>query len=316
MIWSLVPGPDGLSLNEGLDPAALWIDLDTPSPEERAEVERALGITLPSHVRMRALEPSSRLVAAPEYVEMTYSGASRYEDGTNAPVTCILSARRLITLRTAEDGPVDAVRTFAARTPEAGAHDLFLILVDATVEFLATHLERLSTDIDRISGEVFHPDPKVHRSRSEVQAVMRRLGRIGTENLRMADALTSSRRLVLFMDQHRKFIAPDLEDLNAISVLGSDIDALRHLSNALDGKVDFLLNALLGLITLDQNQIMMVMSLIAAMFLPATLIASIFGMNFVDMPGLSWHHGFFLSLGAMGVTAASVWLFFHWRRWM
>ncbi|WMS43617.1 CorA family divalent cation transporter [Acuticoccus sp. MNP-M23] len=316
MIWSLVAGLEGPSLKEGLEPAASWIDLDKPTAAERAAVESALELTLPSRVRMRSIEPSNRLVVAQEYVAMTYSGASRCEDGSNERVTCILAPNYLITLRTAEDDAIATVRAYAERTPGAQPHDLFIVLVDATVGYLADRLEALGAEIDRISGDVFHPDPQDRRTRREVQEIMRNLGRIGTEILRLQDALTSNKRLVLFMEQHRRLIAPDLDDRNAINVLGSDIDAINQLANALDGKVDFLLNALLGLITLDQNQIMMVLSLIAAMFLPATLISSIFGMNFVDMPGLSWHHGFLLCVAGMVMAAISVWLIFHWRRWM
>jgi len=317
MIWSLVKNRQGgHELKDGVHADAVWIDINDPTPEDRAAVETALGIALPSHVRMRAIEPSSRLVVEQQYVEMTYSGASRCEDGSNAPVTCILSRDCLITLRTAEDEAIEVVRAFAERTPDAGPHDLFIILVDATVEFLGDHLGTLGAEIDGISGTVFHPDPKIRRSRREVQTVMHTLGRIGTEIMRLQDALTSVKRLVLFMQQHRHLIAPHLDDRNAIAILGSDIDAITNLANALDGKVDFLLNALLGVITLDQNQIMMVLSLIAAMFLPATLISSIFGMNFVDMPGLSWHHGFILCVATMAMAAVTVWIIFHWRRWM
>lgn len=86
---------------------------------------------------------------------------------------------------------------------------------------------------------------------------------------------------------------PHLDDPAALGVIGADIKALSDLAEALDAKIEFVLDAMLGLLALDQNQIMMVLSLTAVMFLPATLISSIFGMNFETMPGLTWHHGFF-----------------------
>ncbi|MEO1102840.1 MAG: CorA family divalent cation transporter, partial [Pseudomonadota bacterium] len=137
-----------------------------------------------------------------------------------------------------------------------------------------------------------------------------------TQIMRIQDSLTSLQRLSLFIDQHREQIAPHLDNRNAMKALSADIHALSEFAEALDTKIEFLLDAMLGMITLDQNQIMMVLSLIAAMFLPATLISSIFGMNFASMPVLQWHHGFFLSLGAMVLAAGVVATIFRWRRWM
>ncbi|MEM6762993.1 MAG: CorA family divalent cation transporter, partial [Pseudomonadota bacterium] len=148
------------------------------------------------------------------------------------------------------------------------------------------------------------------------QLMMKRLGHRGMTIMRIQDCLTSLKRLSLFMERHLERIAPHENDRAPITALGADIRALSDFAIALDAKIEFLLNAMIGLIALNQNKITLVLSLTAAMFLPATLISSIFGMNFVDMPGLTWHHGFFICVGVMVAAAIFVGVIFRWRRWM
>lgn len=317
MIRSAVPSPTGLVAVEGkVDPAAIWIDLTEPTKEERAAVEAALAITLPSRVRMRAIEPSSRLVAAGDLLMMTYTGLARDPSDPGVPVTCLLKGNRLVTIKAVEAEPFDTTREQACQEPGLEAHDVFVMLVAESVEDIADRLEALSAEIDRVTAEIFDADEKARRSRRRNHRVMRALGRLGTQLMRLQDSLTSLHRLGSFIEQHRQRIAPQLEDQNATASLSGDIHALSEFAETLDAKIEFLLDAMLGLIALDQNQIMMMLSLMAAMFLPATLISSIFGMNFAQMPGLTWNHGFLLSLLAMVFAAILVGAVFRWRRWM
>ena len=317
MIRSATATPTGLESVEGsLDPGAVWIDLTGPTAEERAAVEAALSITLPSRVHMRAIEPSSRLVAAGDALTMTYTGLARDPAAPGVPVTCVLKGTQLVTVKEEEAEPFGETRRQIAQEAGLEAHDVFVMLVEESIDDISNRLTTLAGEIDRIAARVFNPDTKARRSRRRVQRTMGELGRAGTQIMRLQDSLTSLLRLKAFMEQHGDRVAPQMEDRTAISAIGADLRALSEFAEALDGKIDFLLDAMLGLITLDQNQIMMVLSLTAAMFLPATLISSIFGMNFTQMPGLSWHHGFLICLGVMGFASVAIGLVFRWRRWI
>ena len=158
--------------------------------------------------------------------------------------------------------------------------------------------------------------PAERRSTKRVHALIKELGRYGTQIMRLQESLASLQRLGVFIDQHHEQVVPHLSGRRGDLALRADVRALSEFADAVDSKIDFLLNAMLGMIALDQNQIMMVLSLTAAMFLPATLISSIFGMNFAVMPGLSWHHGFLMSIAAMVIASLVVWLIFRWRPWI
>lgn len=317
MIVSALATPTGLATVTGkLEPEAVWIDLTEPTADEQAEVEHALGLKLPSRVRMRAIEPSSRLVAKDHVLEMIFTGLARDRAAPGVPITCLLTPDRLVTLKPEDAEPFDETRRVAAEDPDIAAHELFVTLVEESIDEISDRLQELSSGIDAVTTRVFGADTLARRSRKRTQATMQSLGRQGTEIMRLQDSLTSLQRLAHFMDQNRHRIVPHLDDPGAIAVLGADIKALAELAEALDAKIEFVLDAMLGLLAIDQNQIMMALSLIAAMFLPATLISSIFGMNFQQMPGLSWHFGFFICIGVMVVTAIGIAVVFRWRRWL
>ncbi len=317
MIRSAISTPAGLATVDGkLEDDAVWIDLTGATSAERAEAEHLLDIALPSRVRMRAIEPSSRLVVGDGALIMTFTGLARNQADPGVPVTCVLKPAQLVTVKEGEAETFDRTRRAVATTADLEAHDVFVMLVEETVDEISDRLASLGTEIDRVTAVIFNSDPKVRRSRRRVQRTMGELGRSGTQIMRLQDSLTSLQRLKVFMEQHRERIAPQIEDRSAINAIGSDIHALSELAEALDAKIDFLLDAMLGLIALDQNQIMMVLSLTAAMFLPATLISSIFGMNFASMPGLTWHHGFLICIGVMLVASLTIGAIFRWRRWM
>lgn len=316
MLFSAVGTPGGIRALEGrVERDAVWIDICAPTPAERVEVEHATGVELPSRVRMRAIEPSDRLVAHPGLLEMAFTSVANSTGKPSVPIACILTQGRLITVHERELRPIDATRAFVECHADLTPQDIFLMIVEETVDEIGDGLEMLGSDIDMIAARIFAGDPQKHASTKRVHRLIQELGRHGTQIMRLQECLASLERLGIFMEQHREAVMPHARP-HGTGGLHADVHALAEFAEAVDSKIDFLLNAMLGMIAVDQNQIMMVLSLTAAMFLPATLISSIFGMNFASMPGLSWHHGFLLSIGAMLVAAGVVWTVFRLRRWM
>lgn len=325
MLTVFLPGSDGMEriddpdLEKGLPGTPMWIDLIAPDDATVTEVERQLSIDVPDSEELGRIETSSRLIAANNTFLMTYTGLSReLAARTQTPVTCILTETTLLTIRQPGALAYDVIaKQFnrAGDRPHSPQGILFALL-GATIDRLADRLAHLGNQIDTVMNEVFGSGANSRRSSRRVQVLIKSLGWHGSHLLKVQDSLVSLQRLALFLRQHADTIAKDTYDNTAIATMVEDLRSLSEFAEALDGKVEFLLDAMLGLIDLDQNQIMKIISMLAAMFLPATLISSIFGMNFRYMPELAWHHGFLLSLGVMGLSAVVMAFLFRWRRWM
>ena len=297
----------------------VWVDLVEPTPAEIGRVEALLGISIPSQEELAEIETSSRLFETDDALFMTVSVISR-DPGQSAlvPVTLILAGDRLVTLRKhqALAFPVVARKAVRAQTRAITNRDIFFSLVDGIVERIADRLEHIGTEIDRVSADVFESDARTRRSGIRVHGFIKSLGRYGSEILKVQDSLMSLERFGLFISNNAARVVEHEGDRNRIGMMVQDLNSLSEYAEALDGKIDFLLNAVLGLVDLDQNQIMKIISMMGAVFLPPTLISSIYGMNFQDMPALSWHYGFFFTIFQMICTVAIAGFLFRWRRWL
>lgn len=297
----------------------VWVDLVEPTAAEIGRVEALCGIDIPSEEQLREIETSSRLFEDDGALYMTVSVLSRdAEIARLIPVTAILAGERIVTLRGhgALAFPVVAKKAVRAQSTPVTSRDIFFGLLDAIVDRIADRLERIGHAIDEVSADVFESDARTRRSGERVHAMIKSLGRHGSEILKVRDSLMSLERLSVFAATAADRIALDARDHDRIKSLGRDVKSLAEYTNSLDNKVTFLLDAVLGLVDLDQNQIMKIISMMGAVFLPPTLISSIYGMNFQDMPALSWHYGFLATLGMMLLTVAAAALMFRWRRWL
>ncbi|MEM6762883.1 MAG: CorA family divalent cation transporter [Pseudomonadota bacterium] len=295
---------------------AFWIDIWNPDEAEREAVQRAANIQLPQKVRLRLIEPSSHFGSSSSQVDLAFSAVADDPVAPVEPITCVLTDNCLITLRSGAQSAVeDAMQTIRAAPPMA-ADEVLTALIGATVQAASERLFMLVEQVDALTASIFEHQDGHRRAAPELRQSMRIIGALGTSIMRVEDSLVSLKHLSAFMErEHARFEVrkADRAELVAFHI---DVDALSSRAEALNEKVHFLLSAMLGVIGHDQNQITMVLSLIAALFLPATLIAAIFGMNFSDMPGLKWHHGFFICLGIMVTAAGSMAAYFRWRRWL
>jgi magnesium transporter len=305
----------------GSEPAELaratWIDMLSPSDSERAMVEGCLGIAIPTREDMQEIEASSRLYHEDGAAFMTATIPARTEgDSTEmAPVTFILYDNRLVTLRYHEPR---AFQTFAARV-EKGAHGLetgdavTVALLEAVVDRLADLLERIGPEIDKLSQEVFRRGAGQQR---DLQHVVSDIGRKGDLTSNMHSALVSLDRLVGFLAQVTATNAGRKELRARVKTLSRDTRSLIDHSSFLSHKINFVLDATLGMINIEQNSIIKIFSVMAVVFLPPTLIASIYGMNFEYMPELGWPLGYPFALVLMVLSAIGPYLYFKRRGWL
>ncbi|ETX28257.1 magnesium transporter CorA family protein [Roseivivax isoporae] len=296
---------------------AVWLDLAQPGEDERALAEDLAGLPLPRAEEMEEIEISSRLYARGETAVMTAILPARTEDAqpVMAPVSFVLTPDRLVTVRHHAPRAFETFPDRATRGDMAfdGAGDVTVSLLEAVVDRLADILERLGGEIDTISRGVFSSEATVSR---DFQDVLERIGRKGELASNIRDSLVTLDRLARFLGQvlARRSAGKDLRERT--KTLSRDIRSLLDHAGFLSQKITFLLDATLGMISIEQNAIIKIFSVAAVMFLPPTLIASIYGMNFQHMPELGLPFGYPMALGAMVVSAILPYLYFRRRGWL
>jgi magnesium transporter len=305
----LVPGEDDLG-------AAAWIDLVQPSDAERGQVSALVGIELPSRADQEEIEVSSRLYLDGGVPVMTVLLPAR--SGVDAteimPVTFIVAADRLVTVRHHNPRPFE---TFPPRAGRAslGCHNveqLALGLLEEIIDRLADLTEQAGREIDALSRTVFRPDPA---AKTDLQAILRRIGIEDALVMHLRESLLTIERMLGFLVPVMDGRKTGREIRAMVKSHQRDVRTITEQAGFLMQKTGVLLEATLGLINIEQSAIIKIFSVAAVVFLPPTLIASIYGMNFEHMPELDWWFGYPLAVGAMVVSAVLPLVYFRRKGW-
>ncbi|HUO87655.1 MAG TPA: magnesium transporter CorA family protein [Rhizomicrobium sp.] len=308
-----------LSERDAIPPDAVWIDLLSPTNEERKKVNAAVGVEMPTRADMEEIEVSSRLYQEDGGIFLTALVISNMD--SDAPVadvvSFVLTHDRLVSVRYIDPQPF---KTFVARVERGGAAPqraemVLMALLDVIVDRMADVLERAGAEIETISREIFQPhDDKIMQS-SDFQNVLRRLGRKHDLTGKMRESLLSISRVLSFLTPAMDG-KPFKEVRTHIKTLTRDVQSLQDHTSFLGSKLNYLLDATLGLINIDQNNIIKIMSVAAIVFLPPTLFASIWGMNFSNMPDLHSPVGYPLALIVIVVSGILPYVWFKRRGWL
>lgn len=305
---------------------ALWIDVKAPTVEDESALEKALGLDIPTREEMEEIEVSSRLYLENGAAYATALVLSRTDTdaATISPVTFILSDQRVITVRYEDPR---AFSVFAARGMKNGiggdAPDLALVgILEAIVERLADLLERTTRETDAISRRIFEAPGKKPTRTNDFQRILIELGNKGEFASNVRDSLVTLSRAVGFMifhaDQREKEgrdLKCDKEFRARLKSVSRDVSSLTdHVSFVAD-KITFLLDATLGMVNIEQNQIIKIFSIAAVAFLPPTLIASVYGMNFEFMPELKEPLAYPVVIGIMILSAVIPLAYFKRKGW-
>jgi magnesium transporter len=299
---------------------ALWIDLFEPTIAEERAVESALGIEVPTREEMKEIETSNRLYEEDGALYMTATVGAKLdtERPESAAVTFILSNGRLVTNRYVDPKPFQRFVAYAQRHPTVFQTSAALLsgLIEAFTERIADVLERVGGDLDQVSGGIFaRHNGGTDPSSRDLRAMIERIGFNGELNSKARESLVSFGRLLMFVQQSTVVVLPQ-DQRSRIKSISRDVTALSDHSSFLGSKVSFLLEATLGLINIEQNNIIKIFSVAAVMFMPPTLIASIYGMNFHFMPELSWWVGYPFALGIMVASMAVTYILFKRKGWL
>lgn len=329
MLSSFAPGPQGLVRTEPfcdvpLPADAIWFDLLEPTPEEEARVEKTVGVDVPTREEMREIEASNRLYEDNGALYMTATVVTKLD--TDLPestqITFILAGSRLVTNRYVDPLPFRRFIAYAERHPGScgSAPALLAGLLEAIVNRIADVVERVGSDLDAASVSVFararrSKADRTPRGTLDYRAILEHLGQNGETISKTRESLVSLGRLLAFLQQQT---TPQLaqDTRSRMRTLSRDVLAMSDHASYLGNKVQFLLDATLGMVSIDQNNILKIFSVVTVFLLPPSVIGAVFGMNFDRIPLAHHAAGFWVALGIMLASAVIPWLVFKRRGWL
>ena len=312
-----------LARQDGLDSLPgqfVWVDLFHPTREEEVLVERRLLTDVPTREEMQEIEISIRLYREGDLLFMPADLLFNPDKDVPdiMPITFILAKHSLVTIRYSDPKSFQVFSNRAQRSSEFLVGELALLgLLETLVDRLADILEQVASEIDAVSRDIFQNQKGDAPNKRDFKSLLLKIGQRADLNSKSRESLVSLGRLVSFLSFNLDPAKTADHDLKGrIKTLNQDITALTDHASFLSNKINFLLDASLGLISIEQNAIIKIFSVAAVVFLPPTLVASAYGMNFEHMPELEWLYGYPFAIGLMIFSAVVPYVFFKARGWL
>jgi magnesium transporter len=299
---------------------AVWIDLLNPTQDEEEKIERALKLDVPTREEQQEIEASSRLYQEDGAHFMTATLLYQPDEGEarTTPVTFILAGQRLVTVRYAQPRAfaIYVSRCNRAESDLKSGAAILIGLLEVIVDRLADFIERIQAEVEGLSHSIFEIQGRAAARQRGFDVMLRAIGREGEITSKARESAYSFGRLLTFLAHavnERKEIKP-LQ--SRVRTAARDVTSLTDHATFLSGKIIFLLDATLGMINIQQNDIIKIFSVAAVVFLPPTLIASIYGMNFHHMPELDWQFSYPIALALMVLAAVLPYVYFKRKGWL
>jgi magnesium transporter len=312
---------DASGIGSELPPKVIWIDLLSPTDEEKSSVERVLDIRMPSEAALNEIEASSRLISRNDllYLSSPAVRVDEYGEAHLTPVGFVIGPRVLVTIRFAASPIFDAVRDRVRANDELeNGMDVFVALLETLVDHGADVLEHLASTSDMQSRRVFKGG--LVRSKRPVRS-SRRL-REALENVgMMAETLARARDVLLGVQRVASFAGGVGRDWiseaakKRLESVSKDVASLSEYESRLSDKLQLLLDATLGFINIQQNDLFKILTIVSVVGIPPTVVVGIYGMNFKHMPELDWIAGYPFGLAMIAVSALIPLAYFKWRGW-
>ncbi|WAC74434.1 magnesium/cobalt transporter CorA [Roseateles sp. SL47] len=302
-----------LSAVTGSERQPIWVDLESPSAEEKDWIRERFGLVIPEDIVDEDLEESARFYEE-DNGELHIRSDFLIDDmeaPRNVRVAFILFNNVLFSVHN-EDLPVFRLLRLRARRIPAlieDAKDVLLKLYDADAEYSADVLEGIYDNLEKVSERVLKKDV----NDTEAGEVLAAIAREEDLNGRIRRNVMDTRRAVSFMMRSRMLNAEQFEESRQIL---RDIDSLDSHTAFLFDKINFLMDATVGFININQNKIIKIFSVASVALLPPTLIASVYGMNFQAMPELHWEYGYPFALGLMLASVVAPFVYFRRKGWL
>ncbi len=295
----------------------LWHDLETPTPSETESLEQIHSVSLPNVEQMSEIEASSRLYSDHGVLYMTTPILAKGETPQLQVglMTFVLAKETLITLRYLHPGFITLFNQRLQRNPRKyeSPTGMTIGLLEAIIDRAADIVEFTASRVDAISAKVFRPSAEEERSR-DLQDLLESIGQSKENISHIRSCLTGLTRLVAFLSTTGTNLSK--EERARLKTATRDLRSIAEQADFLTQQVSFLLDATLGVISVQQNNIVKGFSVAATAFFPPTLIASIYGMNFERMPELNWIYGYPAAIVLMVLSAALPLWYFRRRGWL
>ena len=300
-----------------------WLDLLDPTEDERSIVESDYGLKLPSREDLSEVESSSRIAEENGvlFLSMPIVSHARPLEDAPSPIGFVLSKDVLVTIRYTQLRSLDAAAAKFSRNDTGGASvDAFAALIEEMVDRSADLLEGIAAELDVVSRSVFlktRVRQRRHLTRSN-DALHRTLIEVGNAGERLSQirgSLLGLQRIVPFVSEPKRDWIPS-NVRSRLKIAQADLLSLTDYETHLSDKVQFLLDSVLGFISTKQNDIFTVLTIVSVVGIPPTLVASIYGMNFKNMPELDWAWGYQFGLALIVLSTVLPILWFKWRGWL
>jgi magnesium transporter len=306
---------------EGSLAQATWIDLIEPTDAERSAFTKAFELRVPLNTELREIEATSRLQIENDALYMTAPliFASGDEPWIPIPSGFALSKRVLLTVRTSKCVSFDTVAKELARNGTFTPAATFTRIMEELVDHMADLLEATSNDLDDASHVIFSQDDpkraKLSHETTMLRQLMIRTGRTSERMARLHYTLVCLDRMAKFtLDRAHDWIGKDI--VSRLQSVSSDIASLVQFAEGLVSRVQLLQDAATGIINIDQNDVMKVLTIASVVGIPPVLVVGIYGMNFKNMPELNWDWGYPYALALVLITALLPLIWFKWKDWI
>ena len=305
---------------QAIGPSTVWIDLLNPTKEEDEFVERNLGISIPTHAEMREIEASNRVYVENGAYYMTAFIVYNLEapNPSASSITFILKDTRLVTVRYAEPKafPFFLSRIEKEALPCGSAAAILIGLLETIVHRQADLVERVQDEVEKTAQGIFEIKGGQHTKNRRLELLLKAIGKEGNITSRAQESAVSLDRVMTFFANAARERDDDARVLQRIKTTRRDISSLMEHMRSLTNRITFLLDATLGMINIEQNQIIKIFSVLAVVLLPPTLVGTVYGMNFEHMPELKWALGYPMALLLMVLSAILPFVYFRRRGWL
>jgi len=309
-----------LTANDQIPEDVLWIDIYNPTPDEERSVESQLGVEILTREETWKNQVLNRFYTEDNITYMTAAIITKVETPypQTSEVTFVRAENYLLTLRYIMPTSFNnfAYRLMHGRRQFQNGSEVLEGLLEEIITRVAHNSEIVVKELDMLSHDIFGADAltrEVKNQTTMMKDVLRRLGSAADLNSQTRESLLSLSRVLIFF---RQCSMHSPEVANGIDTLKSDVGSLLEQTSFLSDKVTFQLDATLGVINVEQNQIVKVFTVLAVFFMPPTLISSMYGMNFHMMPELSWHLGYPMALCMMLASAIFPFMYFRKKGWL
>ncbi|WWO99783.1 MAG: magnesium/cobalt transporter CorA [Candidatus Dasytiphilus stammeri] len=292
---------------------SIWVDLIKPELNERAQVQKILGQSLATRPELEDIEASARFFEDKDglHIHSFFFYEDAEDHAGNATVAFTIRQGRLYTLR---DREFPAFRLFRMRARsqffwlDGSAFEIMLDLFETKIEQLADEIESIYSDLEKLSRVIMegHQDDQCNEALSTLAELEDIVWKVRL-------CLMDTQRALNFLVRKDRLPIKQLEPAREIL---RDIESLLPHNESLIQKVNFLMQAAMGFINIEQNRIIKIFSVVSVIFLPPTLVASSYGMNFKLMPELKWTFGYPLALIFMILTGIAPYAYFKYRKWL